>query len=53
MNKNNKAQDLADEIAKYIMVDLPIPTHLMDNLMAEVYEDVKQEREGRKPSNSP
>jgi hypothetical protein len=51
--KNNKAEDMAMDIAWYMMSGKPVPGHLYDNLMAEVYADYKKERERDKLSNSP
>ena len=38
-------EDLALEMANYILLDQPIPDSLIDDLMKGVCEEVKQERE--------
>lgn len=40
-NKTSKADDLAYEMARYMMAGLPIPDKLMEGLMAEVCEEEK------------
>jgi hypothetical protein len=45
------SEDFAMEMANYVLLDMPIPEDLIDNLMAGVCEEVKQEREGRKAGN--
>jgi hypothetical protein len=45
ISKKKSADDLALEMARYMMAGLPIPENLMDGLMAVVCEEEKAKRE--------
>lgn len=44
--------EMAMEMANYLLIGKPIPEDLIDNLMASVCEEVKQERERDTANNS-
>jgi hypothetical protein len=45
-------KEIADQMAMHMILGTTIPDELTDNLMRQMCEEVKQEREGSKSSDS-
>jgi hypothetical protein len=44
----SKANDTADEMARYLVAGLPIPDHLYDQLVGDILSEKDEQEEGLK-----